>query len=311
MRIGVPDLISNSYFPAVAAVELGFFKAEGVDAELLHVYPMPKMMGALRDKKLDLVAGSAHATLGAFPGWKGAKLIAALAQKTYWLLILRSDLGVALGDVQAVRGLRIGAAPGPELALRGLLAEAGIDLEKDQVDIGPVPGARGSGVSFGVHAAQLLKEGAIDGFWANAMGSEVAVRSGAGTVVLDVRRGIGPPASQYFTFAALVATDHLIADDPKGVAASVRAIVKTQKALQRNPALATEVGNRLFPASEAELIAGLVERDLPYYDSDISEDVVDSLNQFAVSIGLLSASDSESLSYDDIVATEFRHLWRD
>ena len=48
MRIGVPDLISNSYFPAVAAGELGFFKAEGVDAELLHVYPMPKMMEALR-----------------------------------------------------------------------------------------------------------------------------------------------------------------------------------------------------------------------------------------------------------------------
>ena len=34
MRIAVPDLISNSYFPAVAAVELGFFKAEGLEAEL-------------------------------------------------------------------------------------------------------------------------------------------------------------------------------------------------------------------------------------------------------------------------------------
>ena len=27
MRIAVPDLISNSYFPAVAAIELGYFKA--------------------------------------------------------------------------------------------------------------------------------------------------------------------------------------------------------------------------------------------------------------------------------------------
>ena len=74
MRIGVPDLISNSYFPAVAAVEMGFFKAEGVDADLRHVYPLPKTMEALRDNELDLVAGSAHATLTAFPGWKGAKL---------------------------------------------------------------------------------------------------------------------------------------------------------------------------------------------------------------------------------------------
>ena len=49
MRIGVPDLITNSYFPAVAAVEMGFFKAEGVDADLRHVYPLSKTKGALRD----------------------------------------------------------------------------------------------------------------------------------------------------------------------------------------------------------------------------------------------------------------------
>ena len=28
MKIAVPDVISNSYFPAAAAVELGFFKQE-------------------------------------------------------------------------------------------------------------------------------------------------------------------------------------------------------------------------------------------------------------------------------------------
>ena len=311
MRIGVPDLISNSYFPAVAAVELGFFKAEGLDAELRHVYPLPKTMEALRENELDFVAGSAHATLAAFPGWKGAKLLAALAQKTYWLLILRSDLGAEKGDVQAVKGLRIGAAPGPDMALRALLAEAGIDLERDRVEIGPVPGAGSPGVSFGVHAARLLKEGTIDGFWANAMGSEIAVRSGAGSVVLDVRRGIGPPRSQYFTFAALVTTDKLIANDPTRGAASVRAIVKTQRALQSNPALATEVGNRLFPAEEAGLIAELVERDLPYYDPSISEDVVANMNRFARSIGLLSGTDSNLITYEEVVATQFRQLWRE
>ena len=31
MKIAVPDVISNSYFPAAAAVELGFFKQEGFD----------------------------------------------------------------------------------------------------------------------------------------------------------------------------------------------------------------------------------------------------------------------------------------
>ena len=29
MKLAVPDLISNSYFPAVAAIELGFFEERG------------------------------------------------------------------------------------------------------------------------------------------------------------------------------------------------------------------------------------------------------------------------------------------
>lgn len=305
MRIAVPDLISNSYFPAVAAVELGYFKAEGLDAELELINPVPRAMAALRDNELDFVAGPAHATLTAFPAWQGGKLIAAVAQKLYWLLILRPGLGAKPGDVQAVKGLRIGAAPDPDMALRRLLVEAGIDPEKDQVDIGPMPGSTEPGVSFGVQAARSLETGAIDGFWANAMGSEVAVRSGAGTVVLDVRRGIGPPAAQNYTFAALVTTEAKIAQDPQSVAAAVRAVVNAQKALRANPSLATEVGERLFPPAEARLIAGLVERDLPFYDPAIPEEAVRGMNRFARDVGLLSGP----ASYEQVVATQFRRFW--
>ena len=180
MRIAVPDLVSNSYFPAVAAVELGFFQAQGIDAELEMVFPVGRAMQALRDGDIDFVAGPAHATLSAFPGWRGAKLLAALSQHTFWLLVLRADLGVQPGDVEAVKGLRIGAAPGPDVALRRLLAEAGVDLEGDGVKLGPVPGSGDAGVSFGVHAAEALRRGIVDGFWANAMGADVAVQSGIG-----------------------------------------------------------------------------------------------------------------------------------
>ena len=131
MRIAVPDLISNSYFPAVAAVELGFFKEEGIDATVELLFPVPKTMEALRDGTFDFVAGSAHATLHAFPEWRGAKLLAALAQRMYWKLVLRGDLGAGRGDLQILRGMRIGAAPGPDAGLRRLLVEAGIDPERE------------------------------------------------------------------------------------------------------------------------------------------------------------------------------------
>jgi ABC-type nitrate/sulfonate/bicarbonate transport system substrate-binding protein len=160
-------------------------------------------------------------------------------------------------------------------------------------------------VSFGVHAAKSLEEGFIDGFWANAMGSEVAVRSGAGTVILDVRRGIGPASAQNYTFAALVTSDSQIEKDPGGVAAAVRAIVKVQNALRADPSIATAVGERLFPPEEAKYLASLVERDLPFYDPSISEEVVVGLNQFAMDTGILSAQ----VPYDQVVATQFSALW--
>ena len=110
LRIAVPDLVSNSYFPIIAAVELGFFKFEGFDASVDLLFPVPKTFEALRDGQLDFVVGSAHATLLAFPEWKGAKLLCAIAKHTYWFLVIRSDLNPRRGDLSVVKGLRIGAA---------------------------------------------------------------------------------------------------------------------------------------------------------------------------------------------------------
>ena len=194
MKIAIPDLISNSYFPAAAAVELGMFKDEGLDMELELIFPVNRTLEVLRDGKIEFVGGSAHSIPHAFPEWSGGKLLASLAQGMYWFLILKTELGAKQGDIEAVKGLNIGAAPLVDLGLKQLLIEAGIDLEADKVNIAPVPGAfQGDNVNFGVAAAKALEEGKIDGFWANGMGAEVALRRGAGTMVIDARRGDGPP----------------------------------------------------------------------------------------------------------------------
>ena len=62
-----------------------------------------------------------------FPQWRGVKLLGALAQGMYWFLVMRADLGIARGDLAALRGRRIGAAPWVEMGLRRLLAAAGLD----------------------------------------------------------------------------------------------------------------------------------------------------------------------------------------
>jgi ABC-type nitrate/sulfonate/bicarbonate transport system substrate-binding protein len=304
MKLAVPDMISNSYFPALAAAELGLFREEGLDIDVELIFPVHKAYMALRDGTVDFVGGSAHSALAAFPQWQGVKLICAQAQGMYWFLVMRSDLAVRRGDISAVKGRSIGAAPWVEMGLRRLLIEAGIDLERDGVKIAPVPGALAAGVNFGVTAAKALEDKKIDGFWANGMGTEVAVRRGIGTVVLDVRRGDGPRPCFNYTMAAIATTDRLIEHSPETAAAAARAIARTHEALKKDVSLATVVGRKLFPPAEAELIAELIRRDLPYYDGRISREFVAGMNAFARDLGILAGD----VSYERVVATQFADL---
>lgn len=305
MRIAVPDLISPSYFPAIAAVDLGFTAEEGVPLELDLLFPVTDAAVALREGRIDFLAGAAHAPLHAFTEWQGVKLLGALSQHMYWFLIVRSDLRLERGGLAGLSGLRIGAAPGPDLGLQLLLDEAGIDTAAEDIRIEPVAGTSGGSVSFGVAAAEALAAGRIDGFWANGMGAEVAVREGVGTVVLDVRRGDGPPAAKSYTFPALMTTDGMITQNPEAVAGVVRAVVRTQEILRADPERATEVGRRLFPPMEAEMIAELVRRDTPFYEPAISDEVVQGVNRFAQRAGLLQAP----VAFEDVVATSCVPLW--
>ncbi len=309
MKIAVPDLISNSYFPVAAAVELGMFKEEGLDMTLELIFPVDKTLEVLREGGINFVGGSAHSVPHAFPEWRGGKLLAAQSQGMYWFLILRTDLGAKKGDVDAIKGLRIGAAPLVDLGLKQLLVESGIDEERDNVQIAPVPGAfaaTGKVVNFGLVAAQALEDGTIDGFWANGMGAALAIRRGVGTMVLDARRGDGPPGAFNYTMPALITSDEMIEQDPDACAAAIRAIVKTHKALAEDISLATEVGKKLFPEEAANLIAGIIERDLPFYDASITPEFVAGMNQFQKDVGLVT----ETVAFDQVVATQFSEYWK-
>jgi NitT/TauT family transport system substrate-binding protein len=305
LRIAVPDLVSNSYFPIIAAVELGFFKEQGFDATVDLLFPVPKTFTALRGGELDFVVGSAHATLLAFPAWRGARLLCAIGKYTYWFLVIRSDLNPLRGDLAIVKGLRIGAAPGVDMSLKQMLADGGIDPVKEHVQIMPIPGATGPNVSFGLSAARALEEGKLDGFWANGLGCEVALRRGIGKMVLDVRRGDGPPVARRYTFSALVTTEKRIVAEPESARAAIRAVIKAHQALAANPEVATAVAKKRFPPAEAELIAELIRRDVPYYDPEISPEMVNDMNSFAQKVGLLSTP----VPYEAVVATEFGSVW--
>jgi NitT/TauT family transport system substrate-binding protein len=290
MKIAIPDLISNSYFPALAAVELGCFAEEGLDVEIELIFPPDRAYAALADGTVDLVAASAHAAVSAFPDWKGVRLLCAQSRGMYWFLVMHQDFDIARGDIAALKGRRIGAAPWVELGLRGILDAAGIDPKTAGIEIGPVPKASGVGPNFGVSAFKALQSRQIDGFWANGMAAELAVRHGMGTVVLDTRRGDGPIGCFGYTFASIATSEAALAARPALGTAVKRAIGRAHDLLKNDIGQAEKIGSRLFPAEEASLIGSLIARDLPWYDTDIKAGDFAAMNDFLRRMGRLDSA---------------------
>jgi NitT/TauT family transport system substrate-binding protein len=304
-KLMVGDLDSPSYFVAVAAAELGFFRQEGVDIALERSYGAHNGAERLRDGTLHFYGGPAYDASRIFPAWNGVRLLCALSQYAYWFLAVRADLDVERGDLGALKGLRISTSmAAPVLGLRNLLAESGIDLERDNVKIVPAPPSN-KGRWMGHAGVEAIRQGHADAYWGNGMRVAIGEQLGVAKMHLDLRRGDGPPGARWFSFAALTTTERLIDEHPDVAAAAVRAIVKTQKALKADPSLATQVAEGLFPPEETPLIAALIERDAPFYDASISPEAIVGLNKFAKANGLIT----EPVPYDRLVATQFRQLW--
>ena len=305
-RLVVADLDSPSYFVATAAIELGFFREEGIDAEVERTYGALNGPERLRNGEVHFLGGPAYMATRAFPGWKGAKLLCALAQYSYWFLAVRADLNVSRGNLEALKGLRISASTAfPEVGLRHLLKEAGLDLERDRISIVPMPKTEDEHLKYRV-GVDALAQNIADAYWGNGMRLAIGEKLGVAKLHIDLRRGDGPPGARFYNFAALTTTERLIDEQPEIAAGAVRAIVKAQKALAADPSRATAIGERLFAPEAASLIAGLIARDAPFYDATISAEAVDGINKFAMANGLLA----EPLPYDKLVASQFRHLWK-
>jgi NitT/TauT family transport system substrate-binding protein len=304
VHIATLDLVSNTCFPLLAADELGLFEAEGLD---VSIELNARGVQALRSGACDLLAnGSPFGMLKEFPGWHGAKLVVALSQGTPWLLVVRADLAATQGDLNAIKGLRLIAGELPSHALKQLAIRAGIVPDRDFQLTVDMTGTRSRDVSFGVYAARALEAGQFDGFWGNALAAETAVESGAGKVLIDVRRGDDPADVRHYSFAAMATTDAYLERNAAGVEAAVRAVVKAQSMLRADPSLAQKIGAGKFPPDSAQLIARTIESDVEFYDPAISEEAVASMNAFAQDIGYLPGP----VPYEQVVDVRMRQYWK-
>lgn len=137
MRIAVPDFVSSTHIALITAKELGMFREEGQEVEIVQ-FPLMQALKFLRDGDVDFCSGTAHAPVMIFPDWRGAKLVVALMRGTHWKLVMRSGLAKH-SEIDAVKGPRIAADRGPDLILKYLLRQSGVDVQRDRVKIAALP----------------------------------------------------------------------------------------------------------------------------------------------------------------------------
>jgi hypothetical protein len=82
-------------------------------------------------------------------------------------------------------------------------------------------------------------------------------------------------------------------------------MARAQSIIRSDPGHAAEVVRKLFPATEAELVYQILERDAEFYRADISIQAIIEMNGFAIDSGLLS----RPVLYEQVVAAEFESIW--
>src|SRR5262249_20333978 len=169
-----------------------------------------------------------------------------------------------------------------------------------------VPSPRRTSPNWAWDGVDAIEQDVSDGYWGNGLRADLGVKRGVAKILLDVRRGDGPPAARHWTFPALATTERLVKEHPDVAAGPVGPLGKTKRAVGANPQRAVKAAQRLFPAEEASLIAFEVARDAPFYDPTITDEMVAHISRFAREIGALEGE----VRYDELVATRFAGLWK-
>ena len=148
VRIGVPERENIQYISLWVALGAGYLQAEGLDPELV-VAPVPNQSGQLLlDHQADVALLQPPVYLGLIAQQRPIVLFASLLANDPINLIVRSDVAAArkldpraplVERLKALKGLRVGVANEPPRRLRVLLAQAGMDADRD-IQMTIVPG---------------------------------------------------------------------------------------------------------------------------------------------------------------------------
>lgn len=292
--------------PLYVADQKGYFKDEGLDAEVVFFNGGPQATAALLGGSVQIISSAFENAMKVVQ--QGQPLVNVMAMQADFsgALVVRKDLAEKLGRrprIDDLRGLRIGTLVRggfADIAARYLLLDAKIDPDKDTTLI-PIRG-------FDKHIA-AGKAGHIDASLMVEPWQTIAVHeTGDWEYMYNITIGEGPDIFHGLGYVTLQTSREYLTEHRNVVEKAVRALVRAQSfiAKEENLEASTDIAAKVFPNVKRETLRISVKNQLRTFRPALTQEMIDK------TVELLSINGDTGIAppaYEQLMDRSFAGLW--
>ncbi len=299
VKIGIVPIFEM--IMVLAAKELGYFQAEGVDVELLQFQGGSEVTAAMLGRSIDIQTTTTDRPILLAEKGQKTKNLVSIIDRVAQTVIVRNDENVAYGDLKGLKGKKLGITTpgsGTDVYLRYYLKTAGLDPDKDVSIIG---------VGTPANMIAALQSKQVDGLNAiEPAASQALDVMKIAKPVLDVAKD-GPGIFKAMPFLSLSATSQWIDSHPELAKKVIRAQVKANNDMRADPQKVVPVAKKYFEKIDPALAETILKKQSPYWVSVITPDEIKAAVQVNREVGLVT----KDVTYEDVVVGQpMRDLWK-
>jgi NitT/TauT family transport system substrate-binding protein len=292
--------------PLYVADQKGYFKEQGIDAEISFFTGGPPATAALLGGSVDFIAASLENQLKVNKKGEAVVSIANMQSDFSGALTVREEVAKKLGrkpTVKDMKGLKIGTLSRggfADMAARYVLISAGLDPEKD-ADIVPIRGfdkVIAAGEQDAVQAALFVEP------W-----QTIGVEGGRGwTYVVEMTRGEGPDVFKDMGYVTLQTTNAYLEKNRDVAEKVVRAVVKAQRYIRddRNLDELVKIALVVFPNSDQSVLRASIRKQEGTFRPALKQYMIDKNMDLLTKNGVLSPPAPTAAQ---AFATGFEKIW--
>lgn len=306
LAIAVFGLSITNFFPHMVAEQLGYFRLEGLDVQLILVGSSAEGNAAVVSGSAALAYSTPEQVLKVRRAGINAKAIMATTTGPLNSIVVRTDIAIERGRIADLKGLTLGVpglGGGGDLNLRHWLRTAGLDPERDVkiVNVG--------GGGQGLIAALQAKR--VDGILSfQPFTSQIVNQLRIGKVILDPVQGEGAELFRPGNLPWNIVYGKVlyVASHRNEVIAYIRAMNRALQTIRSDPDRATDVAASVYPLFDKSQVLVSAVRDMGRVaNSAIPASMMPFLIEWFQILGVVNPGDK--FDYGNFVFRELSPYW--